>query len=124
MKTVLVNGCFDRFHDGHLQHLREAKAMGDILIVSLTEDYAVKKGPGKPVNTWFRRADLLRELRCVDTVIGSTSASESIKLIKPTYFVKGIDYSSGDAWTEDIKTACEEVGTIIRFTTSPKQVAP
>ena len=124
MRVVLCNGCFDRFHDGHLQHLREAKAMGDILVVSLTVDGAVNKGPGTPVNTWERRAELLRELRCVDHVMRASSATQAIRLLKPTYFVKGIDYADGSAWTEDVKAVCEEVGTVIRFTTSRKQVAP
>ena len=98
--------------------------MGDVLVVGLTVDGAVNKGPGTPVNTWERRADLLRELRCVDHVMRCSSAMQAIRTLKPTYFVKGIDYADGSAWTEDVKAVCEEVGTVIRFTTSRKQVAP
>ena len=98
--------------------------MGDVLVVSLTVDGAVNKGEGRPVNTWDRRADLLRELRCVDHVMRCSSAMQAIRTLKPTYFVKGIDYANGDAWTEDVKAVCEEVGTVIRFTTARKQVAP
>ena len=124
MRIVLANGCFDRFHDGHLQHLREARAMGDILVVALTVDGAVNKGEGRPVNTWDRRADLLRELRCVDHVMRSASAMQAIRTLRPTYFVKGIDYANNDAWTENVQAVCDEVGTVIRFTTTRKQVAP
>ena len=124
MRIVLADGCFDRFHDGHLQHLREARAMGDILVVALTVDGAVNKGEGRPVNTWIRRADLLRELRCVDHVMRSASAMQAIRTLRPTYFVKGIDYAGNDAWTENVQAVCDEVGTVIRFTSSRKQVAP
>lgn len=124
MRIVLANGCFDRFHDGHLQHLREARAMGDILVVALTADGAVNKGEGRPVNTWDRRADLLRELRCVDHVQRSYSAMQAIRTLRPTYFVKGIDYAGNDAWTENVQAVCDEVGTVIRFTSARKQVAP
>ena len=98
--------------------------MGDVLVVGLTVDGAVNKRPGMPVNTWERRADLLRELRCVDHVMPCSSAIQAIRTLKPTYFVKGVDYANGDAWTEDVKAVCEEIGTVIRFTSSLKQVAP
>ena len=98
--------------------------MGDVLVVGLTVDGCVNKGEGRPVNTWDRRADLLRELRCVDHVARTSSAVQAIRSLRPTYFVKGVDYANGDAWTEDVKEVCKEVGTVIRFTTSRKQVAP
>lgn len=123
MHIVLTNGCFDVFHIGHLEHLRQARSMGDKLIVALTHDEAVNKGPGKPVNKWAARAELLRELRCVDEVIGTSSAVTAIRLVRPTYFVKGVDYADGKHWTEDVNAACYEVGTTVRFTDTPKTSA-
>ena len=123
MHKVLANGCFDILHDGHLQHLREARAMGDYLVVALTEDAFVNKGPGRSINHWPERADLLRELRCVDEVITTRSACEAIRAVRPTIFVKGIDYSLGDKFTEDVAGACKEVGCELRFTSAPKQSA-
>lgn len=120
MHVVLANGCFDILHIGHVEHLKQARAMGDKLIVALTHDAFVNKGPNRPINNWAARAEVLRELRCVDEVIGSDSAMAAIRLLKPTYFVKGADYADGAHWTEDVLAACEEVGTLIKFTTTTK----
>ena len=124
MKVVLVTGGFDPVHSGHVAYIRAARELGDVLVVALTVDGSVNKGPGRPVNTWDRRADLLRELRCVDHVMRSDSAKQAIRTLRPTYFVKGIDYANNDAWTEDVQAVCDEVGTGIRFTLTRKQVAP
>ena len=43
---VLCHGVFDLFHPGHMEHLRQAKAMGDYLVVTITADKYVSKGPG------------------------------------------------------------------------------
>ncbi len=123
MHIVLCNGCFDLLHAGHISHLRQAREMGDKLVVALTLDDRVNKGPGRPINTWYDRASILRELRCVDEVIPSSGAVSAIRALKPTYFVKGIDYADGDKWTEAVQLACEEVGTVIKFTDTPKQSA-
>lgn len=123
MITVLANGCFDILHIGHLEHLRQARAMGDRLFVALTADERVNKGPGRPINLWRDRAEMLREWRCVDVVIKSASAIDAIQLIKPDIFVKGIDYAGGKAWTEDVVALCERLGVQLRFTTSPKRSA-
>ena len=121
MKIVLANGCYDILHAGHVQHLKQARSMGDRLIVALTLDEFVNKGPGRPINKWHARAEVLRELRCVDEVIPTVGACSAIQAIRPTYFVKGIDYADGDRWTEAIEKTCEEVGTVLRFTDTPKQ---
>jgi rfaE bifunctional protein nucleotidyltransferase chain/domain len=121
MRIVLTNGCFDVLHRGHVEHLIHASYMGDRLIVSLTNDAFVNKGPGRPINTWADRAHVLFALRCVDDVIATDSAMDAIRLIKPDYFVKGIDYANGGKWTEDVEAACAEVGTVIRFTSTPKR---
>lgn len=96
--------------------------MGDYLIVSLTLDEHVGKGPGRPIYTWSDRAALLRELRCVDQVVPTANAVDAIRLFRPHIFVKGSDYAAG-GWTEDVVGACKDVGTELRFTTSPKMSA-
>lgn len=115
---VLANGCFDVLHVGHVRHLKEAKSMGDLLVVSLTADEHVNK-PGRPIHKWDERAEVLRSLRCVDVVIKTRGAVEAIHSVKPDVFVKGIDYSNG-VFTEDVEGACKDVGCELRFTTSPK----
>lgn len=120
MKIVLANGCFDVLHVGHLWHLRAALEMGDELWVALTLDAYVNKGPGRPVNTWKHRAELLRELRCVSKVVPSISAPQAIRALRPDVFVKGIDYDGNPRLDED-RIACEEVGAELRLTTTPKR---
>lgn len=120
---ILANGCFDILHLGHVQHLKQARAMGVKLIVSLTVDEHVNKGPNRPINKWEARAEVLRELRCVDGVIPTDSAVTAILYVQPDIFVKGIDYSGGDCFTEDVVQACERVGAKLVFTSTPKQSA-
>jgi len=69
-KIVLVGGCFDIFHFGHLHFLREAKKMGDVLVVLLESDAYISRGKRKkPVHTQEQRAEILSSLRMVDYVV-------------------------------------------------------
>jgi rfaE bifunctional protein nucleotidyltransferase chain/domain len=96
MRTVLAHGCFDMPHLGHIRHLQEARAHGDRLVVSVTADEFVRKGPGRPVFTAEQRAETLRALDCVDDVVISAKADavEVINELKPAVYVKGIDYDA------------------------------
>ena len=91
---VLVHGCFDILHHGHLAHLRAAKSFGNYLVVSVTSDRFVNKGPGRPYFNSTQRMAMLGALDLVDEVILSDSptAINSINLVKPNFYVKGPDY--------------------------------
>ena len=93
-KIVLCHGVFDHFHYGHLLHFRSAKKYGDILIVSITDDLYVNKGPNRPFNDINKRVSIISELDLVDFVIVSKNftAAEVIKKIEPEFYVKGPDY--------------------------------
>lgn len=93
-RVVLAHGCFDLLHLGHIRHLQEAKAQGDHLIVSVTDDPHVRKGVGRPVFTVEQRAEALRALECVDGVIVNyrADAVDVIKAVGPAVYVKGADY--------------------------------
>jgi rfaE bifunctional protein nucleotidyltransferase chain/domain len=71
MKTVLVGGCFDILHFGHISFLAAAKKLGDYLIVLLESDENVKryKGPTRPIHTQEQRKAMLESLRFVDMVV-------------------------------------------------------
>lgn len=119
MKTVLANGCFDVLHIGHVRHLEASKRMGDRLIVSLTLDAHVNKGPGLPIHTWAERAEVLRHLRCVDEVVPTTTDCEAIRTVKPDIFVKGIDYEDSPL-LDAAREACLEVGALLVTTQTQK----
>lgn len=96
MRTVLVSGCFDILHVGHILHLQAARAMGDRLVVALTGDAWVGKGPGRPVFSQEKRKTMLLALRCVDDVIVSEEAvpESVIRAVRPTVYAKGSEYRS------------------------------
>lgn len=116
-KTVLCNGCFDVLHYGHLQYLEAASRMGDYLVVSVTRDAHVNKGPGRPINTEAHRAALVKALYCVSDVILCDDSIDAIKRIKPDIFVKGQDYRG--KIRPDIKALCKKHGVKIEFTDTP-----
>lgn len=93
-KVVLCHGVFDLFHIGHLRHLQSAKKLGDYLVVSITDDTFVNKGPNRPVFTAKYRAEILASLEFVDFVYvnASDSAVNLIQLISPNFYVKGQEY--------------------------------
>jgi len=88
------HGVFDLLHPGHLDHLAEAKGLADILVVSVTADKYVNKGPGRPVFSADLRLKMLGALDLVDYVFLSDSptATEAIRKVRPSFFVKGPDY--------------------------------
>jgi rfaE bifunctional protein nucleotidyltransferase chain/domain len=95
-KIVLCHGVFDHFHFGHLLYFKSAKKFGDILIVSITSDDYIKKGPGRPYNDISKRVSIISELEIVDYVVISddVTATNVIKKIKPNFYIKGPDYKN------------------------------
>lgn len=122
-KTVVhCHGVFDLLHVGHIRHLYQAKKFGDVLVVTLTADPFVNKGPDRPAFTEKLRAEALAALECVDYVAinPAPSAVELIRRLRPNYYVKGNEYQNRGAdvtgkITEE-ETAIVEVGGEIVFT--------
>ena len=88
---VQCHGCFDLVHPGHIRHLQSAKKFGDVLIVTITSDSHVQKGPNRPAFSESFRTESIAALECVDYVAISThpTAVEAIRSIRPHIFVKG-----------------------------------
>jgi len=107
------------FHVGHIRHLAAARALGDRLVVALTVDWAVNKGPGRPINPWADRAEVLLACRYVDEVVPSTHAVDAILRVRPAVFVKGVDYEGNPALEPD-RDACARVGAELVITRTPK----
>ncbi len=93
-KVVLCHGVFELIHPGHLYHFEAAKKEGDILIVSVTADEFVNKGPGRPIFPAQVRAKTLAALQIVDyvTINHDFSAVEILKKIKPNIYFKNQEY--------------------------------
>jgi D-beta-D-heptose 7-phosphate kinase / D-beta-D-heptose 1-phosphate adenosyltransferase len=97
-KTLaLTNGCFDLLHAGHIQCLREAAALADVLIVALNSDASVHrlKGAGRPVVVQAGRAAILADLPCVTHVLIFDEDTPLLVLdrLRPDVLVKGGTYS-------------------------------
>ena len=118
---VLANGCFDLLHYGHLLHLVAAKNMGDYLVVSITNDANINKGPGRPVYPQDHRAALVGHLKCVDEVLIVESLIQAMELVKPDILVKGQDYKRG--LDQEHEEYCRLHDIEIRYTDTPKYSA-
>ena len=119
---VMCHGVFDLMHPGHIMHLQAAAQMGDTLVVSLTPDRFVNKGPWRPIFNERIRARTIASLETVDYVVinDQPTATEIIQRLKPNVYVKGEDYAfSDDDLTGKIteeQAAVESVGGRIEFT--------
>lgn len=113
---VFTNGVFDILHPGHTRYLREARALGDVLIVGLNGDASVRrnKGPARPINSEHERAEILVALEAVDAVVvfDEDTPAEIINAVQPDILVKGAD------WADDAIVGRDTVeargGTVVR----------
>jgi D-beta-D-heptose 7-phosphate kinase/D-beta-D-heptose 1-phosphate adenosyltransferase len=95
--VVFTNGVFDILHAGHVQFLRQARALGDVLVVGINSDGSVRrrKGAGRPINSERDRCSLVAALDMVDHVLifDEDTPSGLIRLLRPAIHVKGGDYA-------------------------------
>lgn len=121
-KIAHCHGCFDLLHPGHVMHFKAARKYGDVLIVTITEDKFVNKGPDRPVFNENIRAENLAAIEFIDYVAINRSprATPAIETIQPDFYVKGQDYKDLD---EDFsggiieeKQAVEKCGGQLVFT--------
>lgn len=121
MITVLCHGCFDLLHPGHVRHLEAARALGDRLIVSVTADRFVGKGEGRPIFPLKQRMEMLRALRCVDSVVFSAyeTGAKNIVALRPNIFCKGVDYAVRQLHMDE-EAACALVGARMVCTQTEK----
>ncbi len=104
-KIVFTNGCFDILHIGHIRCLKEAKSLGDVLVVGVNSDRSVSRiKPERPVNPQDQRAEVLASLAMVDyvTIFDEETPYELIKLLRPDVLVKGGDWKKEEIIGSDI----------------------
>ena len=113
-KIVHCHGVFDLLHIGHLKHFESAKKYGDILIVTLTPDAYVDKGPKRPAFSEKLRLESIASLDVVDYVAlnSSPTAISAIKKIKPNIYCKGPDYKDhkNDIINDNSQMICKSCG--------------
>jgi len=95
---VQCHGCFDIVHPGHIRHLRQARSLGDLLLVSITGDPGISKGVGRPLIPEELRAENLAALDCVDLVYvdDQPTALSLLQGVQPDVYVKGKEYESNN----------------------------
>ncbi|MBN1870822.1 MAG: adenylyltransferase/cytidyltransferase family protein [Candidatus Omnitrophica bacterium] len=121
-KIVQCHGVFDIVHLGHIRHFNLAKKEGDVLLVTLTRDKDVKRGPGRPIFNENMRAETLASLDVTDyvSIIDAPTATDFIRKVKPDVYVKGMEYKqkekdlTGKIYEEE--EAIQSVGGRIAFT--------
>jgi len=104
--VVLTSGCFDILHKGHMKVLKEAKSLGDTLIVCLSCDEQIKrlKGSSRPINNYNDRIEVLKSISYIDYImlyeetddIDETELDAIMKIVQPKYWVKGSDYTKSN----------------------------
>ena len=108
-KIVLVHGVFDLLHIGHIKYFKKAKSLGDVLIVSVTSNKYVNKGPSRPYFDEKLKMEFIEQIDCVDIVLLSKfeNAKHVISKIKPNYYVKGNDYKKIKNTDKNLKAEIE-----------------
>src|SRR6187402_643100 len=109
-RIVFTNGVFDILHPGHVRYLRDARALGDLLIVGVNSDRSVKalaKAPDRPINSENERAEVLAALASVDAVVifDEDTPHEIISALQPDILVKGADWGENAIVGRDIVEA-------------------
>lgn len=121
-RVVHCHGVFDLLHIGHIRYFEEAATMGDVLVVTVTPDRFVDKGPFRPAFPEDLRAEAVASLKMVDYVAINAwaTAEETLRLLKPDVYVKGSEFKkivndkTGKIQRE--KEVVDEIGAKIAFT--------
>ena len=119
-KIVQCHGVFELLHPGFIAHLEEARALGDLLAVTVTADKFVRKGPGRPFFKDTLRARTLAALSCVDyvVIVPFPGAEEAIAAVRPQIFCRGKDDEDrpdADGSLQQALAAAQKVGAQIRY---------
>jgi len=104
-KVVFTNGCFDIVHAGHIQYLKEAKSLGDVLVVGVNSDESVRRlKTGRPIIPLEQRLQVLDAFEMIDylVVFEEDTPYDLIKILKPNMIVKGGDWKEEEIVGRDL----------------------
>jgi rfaE bifunctional protein nucleotidyltransferase chain/domain len=120
-KVVLANGCFDILHVGHLRYLKDARSLGDLLVVALNSDHSMRliKDAGRPILAAEERVELVSALRCVDYVVvfDEPDVTRVLEVLRPAVHAKGTDYTEQTVPERD---RVAQYGGAVRIAGDPK----
>ena len=112
-KIVFTAGSWDLIHAGQCRYLEKAKTNGDVLVVGVSSNDAIRKvkGPNKPILDEIIRAEMLTYLKSVDfvTIMPEPSAVPTLGLLKPDVFI-----TVKEEWTSEYKNS-KEYSTVTRY---------
>jgi len=112
-KVVFTAGSWDLIHAGQCRYLEKAREHGDILVVGVSSNQAIKqvKGPNKPILDEKIRAEMLTFLKSVDfvTILPEPSCQPSLGLLKPDVYI-----TVKEDWTDDYKGSVE-YKTVVKY---------
>jgi len=115
-KIAFANGCFDVLHVGHTRYLEAARGEGDVLVVGVNSDEAVRglKGPGRPVLPAAARSELVAALAAVDYVVifDELTAEAALRELRPDVHCKGTDYNED---TVPEREVVRQLGGVVRI---------
>lgn len=113
-KFIHCHGVFDFLHIGHIEYLQYAKSLGGVLMVSVTSDRFVNKGPDRPIFGLDQRMKAVDALECVDFVTSNNAkdACDLLSVLRPDVYCKGNDYVGMDC--EEFRVA-RSVGAEVVF---------
>ncbi len=120
-RVVFTNGCFDIIHAGHVEYLRQARALGDVLVVGVNSDESVSKlKPKRPINPLNERLKVLGSLEMVDylVVFEEDTPYELIKTLRPHMVVKGGDWKEEDIVGRDLVEEVKSLGYVSGISTT------
>jgi D-glycero-beta-D-manno-heptose 1-phosphate adenylyltransferase len=120
-KVVLANGCFDILHVGHLRYLKEARSLGDVLVVALNSDKSMRliKDAGRPILAEDERVALVSAFRCVEYVVlfDEPDVTRVLDVLRPAVHAKGTDYTEQTVPERD---TVAQYGGAVRIAGDPK----
>jgi rfaE bifunctional protein nucleotidyltransferase chain/domain len=106
LKIVFTNGCFDVLHPGHLQYLKKAHNLGEILVVGLNSDKSIRriKGKDRPINNFEFRSSMLSYFQFIDFIVefDEDTPIDLIRRVRPNVLVKGSDYQNKEVIGSDL----------------------
>lgn len=118
-KIVFTNGCFDLLHKGHIDYLKTAKSMGDILIVGINSDESIKmfKGNNRPIMPLESRMAVLDSVKYVDYTVPFSERlpNELIKVVRPDIHVKGGDYTPEELPETELVKSLGGIVKVVKF---------